>query len=151
MQKPQSYSKTISSTYSDVMENGHSHSEGKKVINDSTKPYVQIDELHNGHIEHYMVPRNTMSTKPTKTIINISTHNPMILDNQTITKKKKSKTSKKTTKSKKSKTSKKTTKSKKSKKSKISKKTTKSKKSKTSKKNTKSKKSKTSKKSTKSK
>ena len=74
-----------------------------------------------------MVPRNTMSTKPTKTIINISTHNPMILDNQTITKKKKSKTSKKTTKSKKSKTSKKTTKSKKSKKSKTSKKSTKSK------------------------
>jgi hypothetical protein len=149
MQKPQSYSKTISSTYSNVMKNGHSHSEGKKVINDSTKPYVQIDELHNGHIDHYMVPRNTISTKPTETIINISTHKPMILEHKTTIKK-----SKKTNKTK---TSKKTTKSKKSKKnkiskiSKISKKTTKSKKSKTSKKNTKSKKSKTSKKSTKSK
>ena len=130
IQKPQSYSKTISSTYSDVMKNGHSHSEGKKVINDSTKPYVQIDELHNGHIEHYMVPRNTMSTKPTETIINISTHNPMILEHKTTTKKKKSKQSKK---------SKKIKKTKKTNKSKKSKKTTKSKKSKTSKKSTKSK------------
>ena len=133
IQKPQSYSKTISSTYSDVMENGHSHSEGKKVINDSTKPYVQIDELHNGHIEHYMVPRNTISTKPTETIMNISTHKPMILENKTNTKKKKSKQSKK---------SKKTKKIKKTNKSKKSKKTTKSKKSKTSKKSKKSTKSK---------
>jgi len=64
MQKPQSYSKSVSSSYSTVMNNGHIHSEGKKVINDSTKPFVQIDELHNGHVDHYMVPRNTISNMP---------------------------------------------------------------------------------------
>ena len=69
MQKPQSYSKSVSSTYSRVMNNGHVHSEGKKVINDSTKPFVQIDELHNGHVDHYMVPRNTISNMPKQMLI----------------------------------------------------------------------------------
>lgn len=77
MQKPQSYSKSVSSTYSRVMNNGHVHSEGKKVINDSTKPFVQIDELHNGHVDHYMVPRNTISNMPKQMLIPTPMPTPM--------------------------------------------------------------------------
>ena len=56
--------KTVSSIYSSVMHNGHTHSQGKKVINDSNKPYILIDEMQNGKEIHYMVPKNTIPYKP---------------------------------------------------------------------------------------
>ena len=65
--KPQIYSKSISSSFSSAMHNGRMHSVGKQVINDSSKPYIQVAELHNGHLEKYMIPRNQSSSN-SKTI-----------------------------------------------------------------------------------
>lgn len=59
--KPQIYSKSISSSFSSTMHNGHMHSVGKEVINDSTKHYIQVAELHNGHLDKYIIPRNQSS------------------------------------------------------------------------------------------
>lgn len=54
----QSYSKSVSSTYSSSMHNGEVHSEGKQIVNDSTKPFIQVAEMHNGQVENFMIPRN---------------------------------------------------------------------------------------------
>ena len=64
--KPQVYAKSVSSSFSSIMHNGHTHSQGKQVINDSTKPYVQIDEMLNGDVKHYMIPKNTIPYKPSR-------------------------------------------------------------------------------------
>ena len=68
--KSLTFSKSVSSSYSTTMHNGNVHSAGKQVINDSTKPYIQVSELHNGQIAEYMIPRNqsrmTMSKKSKK-------------------------------------------------------------------------------------
>jgi hypothetical protein len=59
--KPLEYSKSVSSTFTSSMHNGNLHSAGKEIINDSTKPFIQVAELHNGLVEHYMIPRNQSS------------------------------------------------------------------------------------------
>ena len=69
--KPQVYAKSVSSTFSSIMHNGHTHSQGKKIINNSTKPYVQIDEMQNGNVQHYMIPKNTIPYKPNKLAMQI--------------------------------------------------------------------------------
>ena len=66
--KPQVYAKSVSSSFSSIMHNGHTHSQGKQVVNDSTKPYVRIDEMQNGDVKHYMVPKNTIPYKPSRMI-----------------------------------------------------------------------------------
>jgi len=58
--KPQSYSKSVSSSYSSIMHNGQKHIKGKEVINDSTKPFIKINEMEDGSVNHYMVPKNTI-------------------------------------------------------------------------------------------
>ena len=50
-------SKSISSTLTGSIYNGQVHTMGKEVINDSTKPFIQVSEMHNGHLENYMIPR----------------------------------------------------------------------------------------------
>ena len=66
--QPLEYSKSVSSTFTSSMHNGVVHSAGKEVINDSTKPFIQVAELHNGQVEHYMMPRNQFNlTSPSKT------------------------------------------------------------------------------------
>jgi len=52
------YSKTVSSTFTSSMHDGEMHSAGKEIIDDSTRPYIQIAELHNGQVERYMIPRH---------------------------------------------------------------------------------------------
>ena len=61
-----SFSKSATSSYSSVMKNGKTkiHSEGKEIINNSTKPFIEIHEMDNGSINHYMVPKNTIPYKP---------------------------------------------------------------------------------------
>ena len=59
----QVYSKSISSTYSSTMHDGHVHQEGKQVVNDSTKPFIQISELQNDQVKHYMLPRNGATSR----------------------------------------------------------------------------------------
>ena len=71
-QNSQVYAKSVSSTFSSMMHNGHTHSQGKKIINDSTKPYVQIDEMQNGNVQHYMIPKNTIPYKPNKLAMQIN-------------------------------------------------------------------------------
>jgi len=75
LSKPLEYSKSISSTFTSSIHNGEVHAAGKEVINDSTKPFIQLTELHNGQIEHYMIPRKPTSitrlnihTSPSKTV-----------------------------------------------------------------------------------
>ena len=60
--------KSVSSTFSSVIHNGHRHSQGKQIVNDSTKPYLQIDEMENGNIQHYMIPKKTIPYQPNKFI-----------------------------------------------------------------------------------
>jgi hypothetical protein len=59
--KPLEYSKSVSSTFTSSMHNGQVHSTGKEVINDSTKPFIQVAELHNDQVAHYMIPRKQSS------------------------------------------------------------------------------------------
>ena len=61
-----SFSKSATSSYSSVMKNGKTkiHSEGKEIINNSTKPFIEIHEMDNGSIKHYMVPKNSIPYKP---------------------------------------------------------------------------------------
>ena len=66
--QPLEYSKSVSSTFTSSMHNGVVHSAGKEVINDSTKPFIQVAELHNGQVVHYMIPRNQSNlASPSKT------------------------------------------------------------------------------------
>ena len=57
-----SFSNSASSYYSSVMKNGKTktHSEAKEIINNSTKPFIEIKEMDDGTIRHYMVPKNTI-------------------------------------------------------------------------------------------
>jgi len=91
--KPLIVSKSISSSYAASMQNGEVHTTGKEVVNDSTNPYIQVAELHNGQVEHYMIPRNQSSQSK----ILIHPRTPI----QSMKKSKKSKKSKKTKKIKK--------------------------------------------------
>ena len=92
--KPQVYAKSVSSSFSSVMHNGHTHSQGKQIVNDSTKPYVQIDEMLNGDVKHYMVPKNTIPYKPSK-LLKINTSMIQQKNHSSSKKTKKSKTVKK--------------------------------------------------------
>ena len=65
MQQPLEYSKTVSSTFTSSMHNGEIYTAGKEVINDSTQPFIQVAELHNGKLEHYMIPRNQAQASQT--------------------------------------------------------------------------------------
>ncbi len=58
MSKPKTYSKSVSSYYSTVMHNGETHNKGKKIVNESTNPNLEIDEMENGQVQHYMIPKN---------------------------------------------------------------------------------------------
>ena len=60
MTKPKTYAKSVSSYYSTMTHNGESHNKGKKVVNESTKPYLEIDELKDGQVQHYMLPKNSI-------------------------------------------------------------------------------------------
>ena len=69
--KSNSYSRSVSSTYSSIIKNGESHNKGKKIVNESTKPYLQIDEMENGQVQHYMIPKNTIHYKGPGRIKNV--------------------------------------------------------------------------------
>ena len=58
---PKVYSKSVSSTYSSMMHNGHEHSKGKKIVNESTNPFIKIDEMEDGSVQQYVVPRNEIA------------------------------------------------------------------------------------------
>ena len=58
-----SSSKAVSSTYSSFSHNGHTHSKGKKVINDSKQPFIKINEIKNGDVKTYMIPKDTIPYK----------------------------------------------------------------------------------------
>jgi len=62
--QPQVYAKSISSSFSSVMHNGHTHSQGKRIVNESHKPYLQVDEMIDGSTQHYMIPKNSIPYKP---------------------------------------------------------------------------------------
>jgi len=61
--KPQVFNRTFksSSSFSSITQNGETHSEGKKIINNSLKPFIEIKEMENGDIQHYMIPRTSLS------------------------------------------------------------------------------------------
>ena len=61
--KSKSYSKAVNSTFSSLTHNGHTHSKGKKIINESTKPFLKVDEMHNGKVHQYMIPKNSIPYK----------------------------------------------------------------------------------------
>jgi hypothetical protein len=99
MQHQHSRSFSSSSSFSSLMHNGHVQSQGKQVVNDSTKPYLAVKEMHNGHVNSFMIPKDTIPyNKPSIASMIVSQH--MSKPKHT----KKTKTSKK---SKKSKTTKK--------------------------------------------
>jgi hypothetical protein len=55
--QPKVYSKSVSSSYSSLIENGHKHQHGKEIVNESTKPFIEVREMENGHLAHYMIPK----------------------------------------------------------------------------------------------
>ena len=59
--KPKTYAKSVSSYYSSVMHNGETHNKGKKIVNESTNPNLEIDEMENDQVQHYMIPKNSIS------------------------------------------------------------------------------------------
>ena len=54
-----------SSSFSSITQNGETHSKGKKIINNSLKPFIEIKEMENGNIQHYVIPKNTIPYKNT--------------------------------------------------------------------------------------
>jgi len=58
-----SFSKSMSSSFSTVTKNGETHNKGKTVINNSTQPFIEIKEIENNNVRHYMVPKNTIPYK----------------------------------------------------------------------------------------
>ena len=140
IQPPQVFSKSFSksavSSFSSVMKNGkvQTHSEGKEVINNSNKPFIEIKEMENGDIQHYMVPKTSIPYKSQHKSSLMSKHIPITNSSTYLPKKfSKVKKSSKAKKSKKSSKAKKSSKVKKVKKVKRTKKTTKSKTNKSSK------------------
>ena len=59
-------SKSMSSSYSSFTENGKTYSEGKTIINNSTKPFIEITEMENGKTERFMIPKHTIPYKSIK-------------------------------------------------------------------------------------
>ena len=62
----QIFSKSMSSSYSSFTENGKTHSEGKAIVNNSTKPFIEITEMENGKTERFMIPKHTIPYKSIK-------------------------------------------------------------------------------------
>ncbi len=62
------FSKSMSSSYSysSFTENGKTHSEGKEIINNSTKPFIEVTEMENGKTERFMIPKHTIPYKSIK-------------------------------------------------------------------------------------
>jgi hypothetical protein len=105
--KPQSqhYSKSVSSSYSSVMHNGHMHSQGKEIVNESSKPYLAVKEMHNGHVNSFMIPKKSIPYQQPKLFTMLETpstllHSKTTRKHKTAGKTKRSKRSKKTKKSK---------------------------------------------------
>ena len=63
--KPQVVNRTLksSSSFTSITQNGETHLEGKKIINNSLNPFIEIKEMNNGEVQHYMIPKNTLSYK----------------------------------------------------------------------------------------
>ena len=61
--KPQVFNRTFksSSSFSSITQNGETHSEGKKVINNSLNPFIVINEMKNGDVQHYIIPKKSLS------------------------------------------------------------------------------------------
>ena len=59
----QNHSYSKSSVVSSVMKDGEIHTEGKEVINDSNKPYLDVKEMHDGRLEHFKIPKNSIPYK----------------------------------------------------------------------------------------
>ena len=64
------FSKSISSSYSSVSENGKTHSKGKEIINNSNNPFIEITEMKNGKTETFMIPKHTLPYKSIKSMKN---------------------------------------------------------------------------------
>ena len=92
--KPQVFNRTFksSSSFSSITQNGETHSEGKKVINNSLKPFIEIKEMENGDVQHYMIPRTSLSQSHSNNKKSKSTKRKTIKRKST---KRKTKTSKK--------------------------------------------------------
>ena len=67
-----SFSKSMSSSFSTVTKNGETHNKGKTVINNSTQPFIEIKEIENNNVKHYMVPKNTIPYKSNLILANKS-------------------------------------------------------------------------------
>ena len=77
-QEPKSYSKSVSSTFTGLVQDGHKHVKGKQVINNSTKPFLEINEMQDGQVEHFMIPKNTIPyEKPMHMPMQIQSRMPM--------------------------------------------------------------------------
>jgi hypothetical protein len=51
------YSKSVSSIYTNIRKNGKTHQHGKRLINNSRNPFILVDEMKDGKIEHYYIPK----------------------------------------------------------------------------------------------
>ena len=112
--KPQvfskSFTKSSSSSFSSVMKNGkvQTHSEGKEIINNSNRPFIEIKEMENGDVSHYIVPKKTIPyvNKNKNMNMNMNMNKSRILSTLNLQPSTNTKISKQTKTSKKTKTSK---------------------------------------------
>lgn len=57
MERNKSQSQSISSSYTSITKNGKTHQHGKQVINNSRNPFILVDEMDDGHLERYYIPK----------------------------------------------------------------------------------------------
>lgn len=57
MEMNKSQSQSISSSYTSITKNGKTHQHGKRVINNSRNPFILVDEMDDGHLERYYIPK----------------------------------------------------------------------------------------------
>ena len=57
MEIDKSQSQSISSSYTSITKNGKTHQHGKRLINNSRNPFILVDEMKDGKIEHYYIPK----------------------------------------------------------------------------------------------
>jgi hypothetical protein len=58
MEMDKSQSQSISSSYTSITKNGKTHQHGKRLINNSRNPFILVDEMEDGKIKHYYIPKN---------------------------------------------------------------------------------------------
>ena len=73
--KSKSEFKSVSSSFSSITRDGDTQSSGKTIINNSNKPYLQVEETKNGSSQQYIIPKQTIDYTAPSLIYNDNNNN----------------------------------------------------------------------------